>query len=100
MMKLDLQKFALVSTSKSTNLYSSASPSNYPYTLTAKLVENSINNTNNTSNVTITATLQANNQKWTTSYESTLEIWWYDNKTKTLTKKADVPSTSAFFLCR
>ncbi len=88
MMKLDLQKFALVTTSKSTSLYSSAAPSTYPYTLTAKLVENSTNNTNNTSNVTITATLQANNQKWTTSYESTLEIWWYDNKTKTLTKKA------------
>lgn len=90
MIKLDLQRFALVSTSKSTELYSSASPSKYPYTLTSKLVENSTNNTNNTSNITITATLKANNQRWSTSYESTLSIYWYDNKTKAETLKASI----------
>ena len=86
-LKLDLQRFA-VSTSKSTNLYSSGYPSSYPYTLTASFTENSVNTANNTSNITVKATLKANGQRWSTSYNSTLQIYWHDNNTNTDTLKA------------
>ena len=35
---------------------------------------------NNTSSVTCTATLQSHNAYWTSSYNSTLEIYWHDNR--------------------
>lgn len=88
-LRLNLQMFG-ASASKSKSLYSSGYPSSYPYTLSASLVENSTDTINNTSSVTITATLQANGQYWTTSYNSTLAIYWYDNRTGTETLKNSI----------
>ncbi len=52
----------------------------YSYTLTASFNENSTSTANNTSNVTCTATLSANGSYWSTGYESTLTIYWHDNR--------------------
>lgn len=65
-----------ISSSKSKTLTSS---NNHDYTLNASFKENSTNTANNTSNVTVTAKLSATGYYWSTSYNSTLEIWWYDN---------------------
>lgn len=67
----------MASASKSTTLYSG---NGYPYTLTASFNENSTNVANNTSNITCTATFSAGNTNWTTSYNSTLIIYWHDNR--------------------
>ena len=68
------------SASKSKSLYTSAYPSSYPYTLTASFTENSTNTTNNTSNITCTASLKSSGQSWSSSYNSTLVIYWHDNR--------------------
>ena len=65
------------SASKSTTLYSN---NGYGYTLTASFNENSTNVVNNSSNVTCTATLSSGNANWSTSYASTLTIYWHDNR--------------------
>ena len=67
----------MASASKSVTLYSS---NGYSYTLTASFNENSTNTTNNTSNVTCTATLKSNGASWSSSYNSTLIIYWHDNR--------------------
>lgn len=67
----------MASASSSTTLYSS---NGYGYTLTASFNENSTNVSNNTSNVTCTATLSTINARWSTSYNSTLVIYWHDNR--------------------
>lgn len=85
-LRLDLQMFG-ASASKDTSLSPS---SGYAYTLTASFVENSTSTTNNTSNITVTAKLKANGTYWSTSYNSTLEIYWYDNKTDSLTLKDSI----------
>ena len=53
------------------------------YTLTAEFVENSTSVANNTSNITCTATLISINAYWTSSYNSTLAIYWHDNRQNT-----------------
>ena len=88
-LKLNLQMFGANAT-KSVDLYSSGQPNKYPYTLMASFVENNVNTSNNTSSVTVTATLKANGQYWSTSYNSTLAIYWYDNKTGTETLKNSI----------
>lgn len=50
------------------------------YTLTAYFIENSTNVTNNTSNVTCTATMTSNGGSWDSGYNSTLIIYWHDNR--------------------
>ena len=65
------------SNSKSTTLYSN---NGYGYTLTASFTENSTSVANNTSNITCTATLTPTNAYWSTSYPSTLTIYWHDNR--------------------
>lgn len=67
----------MASASKSTTLYSG---NGYPYTLTASFNENSTNIANNTSNITCTATFSSGNTNWETSYPSTLNIYWHDNR--------------------
>ena len=62
---------------KSTTLYSG---NGYPYTLTASFNENSTNIANNTSNITCTATFSAGGTNWSTSYPSSLTIYWHDNR--------------------
>ena len=67
----------MASNSKSTTLYSS---NGYGYTLTASFNENSTNVANNTSNITCTATFSAGGTNWSTSYPSSLTIYWHDNR--------------------
>lgn len=67
----------MASASKSITLYSNAG---YPFILTASFVENSTNTANNTSNLTCTATLTSGSSYWSTSYYSSLIIYWHDNR--------------------
>lgn len=67
----------MASASKSATLNSN---SGYTYTLTASFTENSTNTTNNTSNIKCTATLKSNGASWSSSYNSTLIIYWHDNR--------------------
>lgn len=69
---------ATISASKSKTLTSSNSRS---YTLTASFTEGSYSVANNTSPLTLTATLAPTTSRWSTSYNSTLAIYWYDNYT-------------------
>lgn len=56
------------------------SPSGYTYNLTASFNENSTDIANNTSNVTVTATIKSKGASWSSSYNSTLIIYWHDNR--------------------
>lgn len=67
----------MASASKSTTLYSN---NGYSYTLSASFNENSTNVVNNTSNITCTATIKSNGASWSSSYNSTLAIYWHDNR--------------------
>lgn len=67
----------MASASKSTTLYSN---NGYSYTLSANFNENSTNVVNNTSNITCTATIRSNGASWSSSYNSTLAIYWHDNR--------------------
>lgn len=67
----------MISNSKSTTLYSN---NGYAYTLNASFTENSTSTENNTSNITCTATFTPISAYWSTSYPSTLAIYWHDNK--------------------
>lgn len=67
----------MASNSKSTTLYSK---NGYGYTLTASFNENSTNVANNTSNITCTASFSAGGTNWSTSYASSLTIYWHDNR--------------------
>lgn len=67
----------MASASNSVNLTSN---NGYKYTLTASFIENSTDIANNTSNVTVTATIKSNGASWSSSYNSTLIIYWHDNR--------------------
>lgn len=67
----------MASASKTATLHSN---NGYGYNLTASFKENSTNITNNTSNVTVTATIKSNGASWSSSYDSTLIIYWHDNR--------------------
>ena len=86
LMKLNIQLFG-ASTSKTVNLYSNNYPSSNPFNLIASIVENSTSVNNNTSSITLSATFKANGAYWQTSYNSTIDVYWYDNKTNTQTWK-------------
>lgn len=81
----------MASASKSANI---GSPSGYTYTLTASFNENSTNTANNTSNVTVTATIKSNGASWSSSYNSTLIIYWHDNRENYDRQVASVNITS------
>ena len=81
----------MASASKSVTL---GSPSGYTYTLTASFNENSTNVANNTSNVTVTATIKSNGASWSSSYNSTLIIYWHDNRENYDRQVASVNITS------
>lgn len=98
----------MASASNSKYLYSGAYPSKYPYTLAVSFTENSYNVGTNKSSVTVSSTFSASQNWWETSHQSTLEIIWYDNYTKTekivgyinfagLSGQYDSKSTSATF---
>lgn len=67
----------MASASNSKTLYNNQG---YGFTLTASFNENSTSIANNTSNVTCTATLTPSSSYWTSSYPSTLAIYWHDNR--------------------
>lgn len=67
----------MASNSRSTTLYNN---NGNGFTLTASFNENSTNVANNTSNITCTATFSAGGTNWSTSYPSTLTIYWHDNR--------------------
>lgn len=67
----------MASNSKSKTLYNNQG---YGFTLTASFNENSTSTANNTSNITCTATFNPSSSYWSTSYPSTLAIYWHDNR--------------------
>ena len=67
----------MASNSRSTTLYNN---NGNGFTLTASFNENSTNVANNTSNITCTATFSSAGTSWSTSYASTLTIYWHDNR--------------------
>ena len=66
-----------ISATKSKNLTSSQGAK---YILTASFVENSTSVPNNTSNITCTATMKSDGGSWSSGYNSTLIIYWHDNR--------------------
>ena len=68
------------SASKTTTLYSSGGN---PYTLSSSFTETGTSTSNNTSTISCTAQLIPINNYWSTSYQSTLSIYWHDNRENT-----------------
>ena len=68
------------SASKSTTLYSSGG---YAYTLSSSFVETETSTADNTSTVSCTAQLIPTSYYWSTGYQSTLAIYWHDNRENT-----------------
>lgn len=67
----------MASASNSVTLWSNGG---HGYTLNASFWENSTSTSNNTSNITCKATLTSSNASWSSSYNSTLTIYWHDNR--------------------
>ena len=68
------------SASKTTTLYSNGG---HAYTLKAEFVETGTSTPNNTSTLTCKASLIPTNAYWSTSYSSSLAIYWHDNRENT-----------------
>lgn len=81
----------MASASNSVNLTSN---NGYTYTLTASFNENSTDTNSNSSNVTCTATITSNGGSWSSSYNSTLIIYWHDNRENYDRQVASVNMTS------
>lgn len=69
----------MASASNSTTLTANTGSPYTNATLTASFNETSTSTANNTSNITVTATQKIGNADWSSSYTSTLQIFWYDN---------------------
>lgn len=69
----------MASASKSTTLYANTGAPYSNATLTASFNETATSTPNNTSTLTVTATQTIGNADWSSSYASTLQIYWYDN---------------------
>lgn len=67
----------MASASNSVTLWSNGG---HGYTLNASFWENSTSTANNTSNITCKATLTSQGAAWSSSYNSTLTIYWHDNR--------------------
>ena len=89
-MKLDIQKFALITRENSVSSNSPAS-TQAKGTLYVKMVENSTNTANNTSNITITVSMTQTLGSYAQYAQPTLYLKWYDNNdhsgTTTFTSK-------------
>lgn len=70
----------MASASRSTTLTANTGAPYSNATLTASFTENSTSTSGNTSNITVTATQKIGNADWSSSYTSTLQIYWYDDK--------------------
>lgn len=80
------------SASKSTTLTSNTG---YSATLTASFDENSTSTSGNTSNITVTATQKSGNFDWSSSYNSSLQIYWYDNNANSAGKLVATKSVTS-----
>lgn len=69
----------MASASNSTTLTANTGSPYTNATLTASFNENSTSTSGNTSNITVTATQKIGNADWSSSYTSSLNIYWYDN---------------------
>jgi len=67
----------MASASNSVTLWSNGG---HGYTLNASFWENSTSTPNNTSNITCKATLTSQGAAWSSGYNSTLTIYWHDNR--------------------
>ena len=89
-MKLDIQKFALITRENSVSSNSPAS-TQAKGTLYVKMVENSTNTANNTSNITITVSMTQTLGSYAQYAQPTLYLKWYDDNehssTTTFTSK-------------
>ena len=56
------------------------SPSGYTYNLSVSFTENRTDVVSNTSNITCSATIRSNGASWSSSYNSTLIVYWHDNR--------------------
>jgi len=57
------------------------SPSGYTYNLSVSFTENGTPDVvNNSTNITCTATIKSNGAAWSSSYNSTLIVYWHDNR--------------------
>lgn len=65
------------SATKTETLYSNNGSA---YSLTASFVETSTDVSSNTSTITCTATISSGNANWSTSSQSSVAIYWYDNR--------------------
>ena len=78
MMKLDIQKFALITRENSVVSYSPAS-NDSKGTLYVKMVENSTDTASNTSNITITVSMTQNLGSYAQYAQPMLYLKWYDD---------------------
>ena len=69
----------MASASKSTTLYANAGAPYTNATLTAYFGETSTSVANNTSTIDVTAYQTIGNASWSSSYASSLQIFWFDN---------------------
>lgn len=67
----------MISATKDATIYASGV---YPYTLTAEFTETETSEENNTSTLSCTAKLKSINNFWSTSYPSSIAIYWHDNR--------------------
>lgn len=73
----------MASASKSTTLYANAGAPYTNATLTAYFGESSTSVANNTSTIDVTAYQTIGNASWSSSYASSLQIFWFDNNANT-----------------
>lgn len=69
-----------ISASKSTTLYANTGAPYSNATLTASFTETHASTSRNASDITVTATQKIGNANWSSSYNSSLEIYWWDDK--------------------
>lgn len=70
----------MASASKTTTLYSNGG---HAYTLVSSFVETQVDTTNNTSTLSCTVSLVPINNYWETSYDSSIAVYWHDNRQNT-----------------
>lgn len=73
----------MASGSNSKIIYGSGGTSYGTYTLAVSFVENSTDIASNTSNITVAGSLTSSKSAWSSAYNSTLAIYWHDNRNDT-----------------
>lgn len=78
-----------IKSTKTKNVYATASPTSYPYTFTSYFEEKTYNIDTNKSKVYVKGTLYGKNINYAVSSELTLGIYWVDNNKNTTRKFVD-----------